>query len=221
MLKEIFEQSGALENAMRGRFSDDQSTAKFGGLNVSAQELRQIDRILLCACGTAWHACLVGEYLIERYARIPVEVEYASEFRYRNAPLDKNTLVIVVSQSGETIDTLAALRESKRKGYKTLAINNSVGSTIARESDGGIYQHAGPEIGVASTKAFTSQLHILSMLALYLGRLRDMSYQDGLEYVAALKKAPELVTETVKLSDRILEISKKYKDMQDLSLIHI
>lgn len=215
MLKEIFEQSSALENAMRGRFSDDQSTAKFGGLNVSAQELRQIDRILLCACGTAWHACLVGEYLIERYARIPVEVEYASEFRYRNAPLDKNTLVIVISQSGETIDTLAALRESKRKGYKTLAINNSVGSTIARESDGGIYQHAGPEIGVASTKAFTSQLHILSMLALYLGRLRDMSFQDGLEYVAALKQAPDLVTETVKLNDEILEISKKYKDMSD------
>ena len=215
MLKEVFEQSGALENAMRGRFSDDMSTAKFGGLNTTAQELRQIDRILLCACGTAWHACLVGEYLIERFARIPVEVEYASEFRYRNAPLDKNTLVLVISQSGETIDTLAALRESKRKGYKTLAINNSVGSTIARESDGGIYQHAGPEIGVASTKAFTSQLHILSMLALYLGRLRDMSFQDGLEYVAALKQAPELVTETVKLSDQILEISKKYKDMTD------
>ena len=109
MLKEIFDQPKALENAMRGRFSDDQSTAKFGGLNVSAQELRQIDRILLCACGTAWHACLVGEYLIERFARIPVEVEYASEFRYRNAPLDKNTLVMVISQSGETIDTLAAL----------------------------------------------------------------------------------------------------------------
>ncbi len=215
MLKEIFEQSGALENAMRGRFSDDISTAKFGGLNTTAQELRQIDRILLCACGTAWHACLVGEYLIERFARIPVEVEYASEFRYRNAPLDKNTLVLVISQSGETIDTLAALRESKRKGYTTLAINNSVGSTIARESDGGIYQHAGPEIGVASTKAFTSQLHILSMLALYLGRLRDMSFQDGLEYVAALKQAPELVTETVILSDQILEISKKYKDMTD------
>ncbi|OUW17015.1 MAG: glutamine--fructose-6-phosphate transaminase (isomerizing) [Opitutales bacterium TMED158] len=215
MLKEIFEQPRALENAMRGRFSDDQSTAKFGGLNVSAQELRQVDRILLCACGTAWHACLVGEYLIERFARIPVEVEYASEFRYRNAPLDKNTLVLVISQSGETIDTLAALRESKRKGYKTLAINNSVGSTIARESDGGIYQHAGPEIGVASTKAFTSQLQILSMLALYLGRLRDMSYQDGIDYVKGLKQCPDLVSETVNSSDEILEISKKYKDMQD------
>ncbi|MEM9160508.1 MAG: glutamine--fructose-6-phosphate transaminase (isomerizing), partial [Verrucomicrobiota bacterium] len=215
MIKEIFEQPMALENAMRGRFSDDKSTAKFGGLNVSAQELRQVDRILLCACGTAWHACLVGEYLIERYARIPVEVEYASEFRYRNAPLDKNTLVLVISQSGETIDTLAALRESKRKGYKTLAINNSVGSTIAREADGGIYQHAGPEIGVASTKAFTSQLMILSMLALYLGRLRDMSYQDGVEYADALKSAPELVAEAIKQNDAILKIAEKYKDMSD------
>ncbi len=215
MLKEIFEQPTALENAMRGRFTDDSSTAKFGGLNVSAQELRQVDRILFCACGTAWHACLVAEYLVERYARIPVEVEYASEFRYRNAPLDKHTLVIVISQSGETIDTLAALRESKRKGYKTLAINNSVGSTIARESDGGIYQHAGPEIGVASTKAFTSQLHIISMLALYLGRLRDMSYQDGVEYVEALKKAPELVADALKLNDQIEEMAAKYKDMQD------
>ena len=179
MQNEIFEQPSSLENGMRGRFSDDGSTAVFGGLNLSSQELRQVDRILFLACGTAWHSCLVAEYLIERFARIPVEVEYASEFRYRNAPLDKNTLVIAISQSGETIDTLGALREAKRKGYRTLAINNSVGSTIARESDGGIYQHAGPEIGVASTKAFTSQVMIAAMLALYLGRLRDLSYGDG------------------------------------------
>lgn len=215
MLKEIFEQPEALENAMRGRFSDDKSSAKFGGLNLTPLELRQIDRIVFCSCGTAWHACLVAEYMIERYARIPVEVEYASEFRYRNAPLDKNTLVIVISQSGETIDTLAALREAKRKGYKTLAINNSVGSTIARETDGGIYQHAGPEIGVASTKAFTSQLMIISMLALYLGRLRDMSFQDGLEFANALKGVSPLVTEALKQNDRILEVAKKYKDMND------
>ena len=215
MLKEIFEQPAALENAMRGRFSDDKSSAKFGGLNLSPQELRQVDRILFCACGTAWHACLVAEYMIERYARIPVEVEYASEFRYRNAPLDKNTLVVVISQSGETIDTLAALREAKRKGYKTLAINNSVGSTIARETDGGIYQHAGPEIGVASTKAFTSQLMIISMLALYFGRLRDMSYQEGLEIVDALKGVNELVVECLKRNDQIFAVSKKYKDMSD------
>jgi len=215
MLKEIFEQPEALENAMRGRFSDDNSSAKFGGLNLSARELRQIDRLLFCACGTAWHACLLGEYLIERYARIPVEVEYASEFRYRNAPLDKNTLVIVLSQSGETIDTLAALCEAKRKGYRTLAINNSVGSTIAREADGGIYQHAGPEIGVASTKAFTSQVHILAMLAIYLGRLRDMSFQEGVECVSALRGAPELVRETLQLNDEIRGIAAKYKDMED------
>ena len=215
MLKEIFEQPEALKNAMRGRFSQDQSTAKFGGLNVTPHELRHIDRILLCACGTAWHACLTIEFLIEKYARIPVEVEYASEFRYRNAPLDKNTLVMVISQSGETIDTLAALRESKRKGYKTLAITNGVGSTIARESDGGIYQHAGPEIGVASTKAFTSQLMIGAMLALYLGRLRDLSFNEGVEFVNGLKEVPKLVEEVVQLCPQIRAISEKFTQKQD------
>jgi len=215
MLKEIFEQPAAIENAMRGRFSQDKSTAKLGGLNMNPQELRQIDRILFCACGTAWHACLVAEFLIEKYARIPVEVEYASEFRYRNAPLDKNTLVMVISQSGETIDTLAALRESKRKGYRTLAITNGVGSTIAREADGGVYQHAGPEIGVASTKAFTSQLTIAAMLALYLGRLRDLSFHDGIEFVEGLKQAPELIEKIFEQNDKIKEIAKKYAPMRD------
>jgi len=215
MEKEIFEQPTSLENGMRGRFSDDGSTAFFGGLNLSPQELRHVDRLLFIACGTAWHACLVAEYLIERYARIPVEVEYASEFRYRNAPLDKNTLVIAVSQSGETIDTLAALREAKRKGYRTLSINNSVGSTIARECDGGIYQHAGPEIGVASTKAFTSQIMLCAMLALYLGRLRDLSYGDGVEIVNALKELPERVREVLGASDRIAAIAKKYAQYED------
>lgn len=215
MQKEIFEQPTSLENGMRGRFSDDGSTAVFGGLNLNPQELRQIDRILFLACGTAWHSCLVAEYLIERFARIPVEVEYASEFRYRNAPLDKNTLVIAISQSGETIDTLGALREARRKGYRTLAINNSVGSTIARESDGGIYQHAGPEIGVASTKAFTSQIMICAMLALYLGRLRDLSYGDGVEIVKALKKVPAQVEEILKQNDKIATIAKKYAKYED------
>ena len=209
MEKEIFEQPTSLQNGMRGRFSDDASTAVFGGLNLNPQELRQIDRILFLACGTAWHSCLVAEYLIERFARIPVEVEYASEFRYRNAPLDKNTLVIAISQSGETIDTLGALREAKRKGYRTLAINNSVGSTIARESDGGIYQHAGPEIGVASTKAFTSQIMICAMLALYLGRLRDLSYGDGVDIVKALKAVPSQVEEILKQNDQIKALAKK------------
>ena len=215
MQKEIFEQPNSLKNGMRGRFSDDDSTAVFGGLNLNAQELRQIDRILFIACGTAWHACLVAEHLIERFARIPVEVEYASEFRYRDAPLDKNTLVIAISQSGETIDTLGALREAKRKGYRTLAINNSVGSTIARESDGGIYQHAGPEIGVASTKAFTSQIMISALLALYLGRLRDLSYGDGVEIVKALRSVPEQVKELLKQNDKIASIAKKYAKYED------
>jgi glucosamine--fructose-6-phosphate aminotransferase (isomerizing) len=215
MQKEIFEQPTSLENGMRGRFSDDGSTAVFGGLNLNPQELRQIDRILFLACGTAWHACLVAEYLIERFARIPVEVEYASEFRYRNSPLDKNTLVIAISQSGETIDTLGALREARRKGYRTLAINNSVGSTIARESDGGIYQHAGPEIGVASTKAFTSQIMICAMLALYLGRLRDLSYGDGVEIVKALKQVPAQVEEILKQNEQIKVIAKKYAKYDD------
>lgn len=215
MEKEIFDQPTALENAMRGRFSDDDSTAKFGGLNLSPQELRQIDRILFCACGTAWHACLVAEYLIERYARIPVEVEYASEFRYRNAPLDKNTLVFILSQSGETIDTLGALREAKRKGHKTLAIVNVVGSTIAREADGGIYQHAGPEIGVASTKAFTSQIMVAAMMALYLGRIRDMSYSDGQVFVEALKAVPNQVKAILNQTKAIEQIALKYTNAKD------
>ncbi|HKK18051.1 MAG TPA: glutamine--fructose-6-phosphate transaminase (isomerizing) [Opitutales bacterium] len=215
MEKEIFEQPTSLENGMRGRFSDDGSTAFFGGLNLTPQELRHVDRLLFIACGTAWHACLVAEYLIERYARIPVEVEYASEFRYRNAPLDKNTLVIAISQSGETIDTLAALREAKRKGYRTLSINNSVGSTIARECDGGIYQHAGPEIGVASTKAFTSQIMLCAMLALYLGRLRDLSYGDGMEIVNALRAMPEQIREILGQSDKIAAIASKYARYED------
>jgi len=215
MMKEIFEQPNALTNGMRGRFSDDESTAVFGGLNLNPQELRQIDRILFIACGTAWHACLVAEHLIERFARIPVEVEYASEFRYRNAPLDKNTLVIAISQSGETIDTLGALREAKRKGYRTLSINNSVGSTIARECDGGIYQHAGPEIGVASTKAFTSQLMICAMLALYLGRLRDLSYDDGVNIVKAFKDLPNLVKQALKQTEHIEQVAKKYAHYED------
>lgn len=215
MEKEIFEQPTSLKNGMRGRFSDDDSTAVFGGLNLNPQELRQVDRIVFIACGTAWHACLVAEYLIERFARIPVEVEYASEFRYRNAPLEKNTLVIAISQSGETIDTLGALREAKRKGYRTLSINNSVGSTIARECDGGIYQHAGPEIGVASTKAFTSQIMICAMLALYLGRLRDLSYGDGVQIVKALREVPSQVETILSQNESIAAIAKKYANFED------
>jgi glucosamine--fructose-6-phosphate aminotransferase (isomerizing) len=215
MLKEIFEQPMALENACRGRFSQDNSTAQFGGLNIRPRELRQIDRILFLGCGTAWHACLVAEYLIEKYARIPVEVEYSSEFRYRNAPLDKNTLVFTISQSGETIDTLEAQREAQRKGYRVLGINNVVGSTIARENDGGIFQHSGPEIGVASTKAFTSQCHIVAMLSLYFGRMRDMGFSDGKEIVTELKNLPGLVAQALSRAEQIKDIAKRYAHHND------
>lgn len=216
MEKEIFEQPAALENTMRGRFSEDGSTAQFGGLNISAIDFRQVDRFHFIACGSAWHACLVAEQLIERFARVPVEVDYASEFRYRNIPLSKNALFFTISQSGETIDTLAAMREAKRKGYKVLAISNVVGSSIAREADGGVYQHVGPEIGVASTKAFTSQLMVAAMLALYIGRMRDMSFSGGIEYVKALKRAPDLMRETLKLAPQIKEIAKRYAHYHDM-----
>ncbi|MCA9108275.1 MAG: SIS domain-containing protein, partial [Planctomycetales bacterium] len=166
MLKEIFEQPETVRSALRGRLDLDEATAVLGGLNMSPPKLRAIERIVMTACGTSWHAGLVGEYQIEALARIPVEVEYASELRYRNPPLSNNTLLFALTQSGETIDTLAALREMKRKGHRALAICNVVGSTIARESDGGVYLRAGAEIGVASTKAFTSQCVVTALLAL-------------------------------------------------------
>lgn len=215
MLKEIHEQPIALENAMRGRFSADGSTCQFGGINISPRDLRQIDRILFMGCGTAWHACLVAEYVIEKYARIPVEVEYASEFRYRNAPLDKNTLVWTISQSGETIDTLEAQREAQRKGFRVLGITNAVGATIPRENDGGIFQHSGPEIGVASTKAFTSQILIATMISVYLGRMRDMSFETGTEIVQALKTIPGLVNQILDQKDKIKAIADKYARFND------
>src|SRR5207248_568131 len=178
-LKEIYEQPEALENAMRGRLVEADQSAHFGGLNLDPQQLRRAERLILTGCGTSYHAGLVGEYLFEELARLPVEVEYASEFRYRNPPIDRNTVVLAITQSGETADTLAALRESKRKGHPTLAICNVVGSTIAHEADGGVYLHAGPEIGVASTKAFTTQVAVLTMLALFFGRIRLLSSIQG------------------------------------------
>ncbi|KAF0095068.1 MAG: glucosamine--fructose-6-phosphate aminotransferase (isomerizing) [Puniceicoccaceae bacterium 5H] len=216
MEKEIFEQPKALENAMRGRFSDDCSTAKFGGLNVEPRELRQIDRVVFLGQGTAYLACMVAEYFVERYARIPVEVEYSSEFRYRNAPLDKNTLVFVISQSGETLDSLEAMREAMRKGYRTLAITNTVGSTIARENDGGIYQHCGPEISVAATKSFTSQLVLCAMVALFLGRMRDLSYAEGRAISQALRHLPGHVTQVLNLAEHIQKLAAKYAHFEDM-----
>jgi glucosamine--fructose-6-phosphate aminotransferase (isomerizing) len=210
MLKEIYEQPEALENALRGRLDDADATARFGGLNLDVQRLRQAERIVLTACGTSYHAALVGEYLFEELARLPVEVEYASEFRYRNPPLDRNTIVIALTQSGETADTLAALRESKRKGHPTLALCNVVGSSIAREADGGVYLHAGPEIGVASTKAFTNQVAVLAMLALYFGRLRHLSSLRGARLVSELEAMPGLIRETLACHDQVRAIAEKY-----------
>jgi glucosamine--fructose-6-phosphate aminotransferase (isomerizing) len=210
MLKEIHEQPEALRNAMRGRLDAEEGTAHLGGLNLDPQRLRQVDRIIMTACGTSYHAALVGEYLFEEFARMPVEVEYASEFRYRNPPIDRNTIVIALTQSGETADTLAALRESKRKGHATLALCNVVGSSIAREADGGVYLHAGPEIGVASTKAFTNQVTVLTMLALYFGRMRHLSSLQGTRIVGELQAMPELIERTLGCEDQVREIAEKY-----------
>jgi glucosamine--fructose-6-phosphate aminotransferase (isomerizing) len=210
MLKEIFEQPETVTAAMRGRLNRDEATAVFGGLNLTPQQLRSIDRIVLTACGTSWHAALVGEYLIESFARIPVEVEYASELRYRNPPMTPSTLLFAITQSGETIDTLAAMRELKRKGHPTLAICNVVGSTIAREADGGIYLHAGPEIGVASTKAFTSQCVVLSLLALYFGRMHHLSFEAGMRIVNELTELPRQVEEALETNDEARRIAAKY-----------
>jgi glucosamine--fructose-6-phosphate aminotransferase (isomerizing) len=210
MLKEIFEQPETVMAAMRGRLNRDEATAVFGGLNLTPQQLRSIDRIVLTACGTSWHSALVGEYMIEAHARIPVEVEYASELRYRNPPMGPNTVLFAVTQSGETIDTLAALREMKRKGHSTLAICNVVGSTIAREADGGIYLHAGPEIGVASTKAFTSQCVVMALLALYFGRLRHLSYEAGVRIIEELSALPQQVEEALETNNETRRIAAKY-----------
>ena len=212
MLKEIFEQPNAIRDAMRGRLSIDECTAKLGGLNMSSRELRDVDRIVLTACGTALHAARLGECLIENLAHIPTEVEFASEFRYRNMPMNKDTLVFAISQSGETIDTLAALRESKRKGHRTLGICNNVGSTIPRESDGGVYMHAGPEIGVAATKSFTSQVVILTLLALLLGRIRHLSSAQGIEVISALESLPDLARQVLDETARVEELAGKYAD---------
>ena len=215
MLKEIYEQPQTVLNALRGRLDFEGATAKFGGLNMTAAELRNIDRIVIAASGTSWHAALVGEYLIEELAQIPVEVEFAHEFCYRNCPLEKNTVLLVLSQSGETADTLAALREAKRRGHRALAIVNVVGSTIARESDGGIYMHAGPEIGVASTKAFVSTLSILTLLAVHLGRLRHLSTKRALDVLHGLEALPKQIEKLLAQNDLLKKLAKKYAKAED------
>jgi glucosamine--fructose-6-phosphate aminotransferase (isomerizing) len=210
MLKEIFEQPGSVRDSMRGRLSPEECTAKLGGLNMTPAQLRDVGRVVLTGCGTALHAAMIGEYVIEALAQIPTEVEYASEFRHRNTPMTRDTLVFAISQSGETADTLGALRESRRKGYRTLGICNNVASTIARESDGGVYMHAGPEIGVAATKSFTSQVAILTAIGLLLGRMRHLSTSEGTRIIEALNALPAQIEEVLKLGDQIKAIAKKY-----------
>jgi len=212
MLKEIFEQPRAVENALRGRLNHEEATVRFGGLNLTPSELRTVDRIIFVGCGSALHAAMVGEYLMEELARIPTEWEYASEFRYRNAPVEKHTLVFAVSQSGETIDTLAAIRESKRRGHRTLGIVNVVGSTIAREVDGGIYMHAGPEIGVAASKTFVSQLTIMALLAVLMGRMRHLAATRGAEILRELEAIPLKMERILAQNEAIRALAKKYCD---------
>ncbi|MEM1270357.1 MAG: glutamine--fructose-6-phosphate transaminase (isomerizing), partial [Bacteroidota bacterium] len=212
MLKEIMEQPEALTNAMRGRLLLDENTVKLGGLIHVMENLANARRIIICACGTSWHAGLVGEYLIEEYARIPVEVEYASEFRYRKPILYPDDVVIVISQSGETADTLAAVREAKRQGVLALGVCNVVGSTIARETDAGVYLHAGPEIGVASTKAFTAQVTVLTLIALRLAAERGTLSEAELATLSqALSKIPAQVTEVLELNAELFDLSKTHR----------
>ena len=210
MLKEIYEQPASIRDAMRGRILPDEGTAKLGGLHMSNSELREVNRVVLTGCGTACHAGQTGEYLIEELSHVPVECEVASELRYRNIPLERDTLVIAISQSGETADTLAAVRECQRKGHRTLGICNNPDSSIARETDGGVFMHAGPEIGVAATKSFTSQLVVLTLLGLMFGRIRDRSHLEGSSIITALKALPDLVEKTLELDMAIAGIAKKY-----------
>lgn len=219
MLKEMTESPEVIENALRGRLIMEEGKAKLGGLEAVEKELQNIDRLIIVGCGTAYYAGLIGEYLIESLAGVPVEVELASEFRYRKPVIRPNTAVLAISQSGETLDTLEAIREAKRHGALTLGIVNTVGSTIARETDAGVYNHAGPEIGVASTKALVSQVVILSLVALFLGRTRSLSKDDGVALANALKSLPELAKKVLEQSEEIRKVANVYKDSRDFLFI--
>jgi glucosamine--fructose-6-phosphate aminotransferase (isomerizing) len=210
MLKEIFEQPDTVRNTMRGHLLEEEGTSRVSGLNLTDDEILKINRIVITACGTSWHSGLIGEYMLEELARIPVEVEYASEFRYRNPVVDERTLVIGISQSGETADTLAAIREAKRRGARTIGIVNVVGSTIAREVDGGIYLHAGPEVGVASTKAFTSQVIALALITLRFGRLRNLSILQGRQIIQALRALPGQVEQILKRAKEVEALADRF-----------
>ena len=210
MLKEIFEQPEAIGNCLRGRIDLDQGAVHLGGLVDCTRELIHAKRIIICGCGTAWHSALVGEYLFEELARIPTETEYSSELRYRNPVIDEGTVVIAVSQSGETADTLAALREAKDRGALTLGVVNVVGSTVARETDAGIYLHVGPEIGVASTKAFTGQVAVLALMACYLGRRKHMSPTRAAEFLAALNRIPDQMQQILDRADECKAVAERF-----------
>jgi glutamine---fructose-6-phosphate transaminase (isomerizing) len=215
MLKEIMEQPDSVQNSMRGRLLFNEGTAKLGGLESVAERLVNSKRIIISACGTSWHSALVGEYMLEQKARVPTEVEYASEFRYRNPIINKDDAIIFISQSGETADTLAALREAKQRGALALGICNVVGSSIARESMAGIYTHAGPEIGVASTKAFSSQLIVLALITLMVARKRDMSLVDGQNIALEMEKLPDKIRQILKLNDEIEFIANEFKSSRN------
>ncbi len=215
MEKEIFEQPQVLDTCLRGRVDLHEGCIRLGGIAELARELVRARRIILTGCGTAWHAALVGEYLLEDLARLPAETEYASEFRYRNPIIDHGTVVIVVSQSGETTDTLAALAEAKQRGATVLGVVNVVGSSIARETDAGIYLHVGPETGVASTKAFTGQVTVLTLLALFLARRRHMSQRILEEHLQALMEIPKQIEKTLQLNEQICEVTRSYVDQNN------
>jgi len=210
MLKEIFEQPESLTNTVRGHLLEEEGTARLRGLNLSDEQFNRFNRVIITACGTSWHAGLIGEYIFEEIARIPCEVEYASEFRYRNPIVDENTLVIAVSQSGETADTLAAVREAKRRGARTIGLVNVVGSTIAREVQGGLYLRAGPEIGVASTKAFNSQVAALTMVALRMARLRNLSLLQGRQLIEALKALPAQIEKVLARAPEVEKLADRF-----------
>jgi glutamine---fructose-6-phosphate transaminase (isomerizing) len=215
MLKEIMEQPESVRNSMRGRILIDKGTSKLGGLINVTEKISDSKRIIISACGTSWHAGLVGEYMFEQFLRIPTEVEYASEFRYRNPIISKDDAIFFISQSGETADTLAALKESKIHGALSLGICNVVGSSIARESTAGVYTHAGPEIGVASTKAFTSQIVVLALITLLIARKKNMSLIDGKNIADELQKIPDKISSILKLNNQIEQIAAEFKEAKN------
>ena len=219
MLKEIMEEPETIENALRGRLMIEEGGVKLGGLDIIQEKLRKINRLILVACGTASYAAKVGEYMFEEYAGIPTEVDIASEFRYRKPVVDKNTAAIFISQSGETADTLAALKEMKQKGVLTIGITNAVGSTQSRETDAGVYTRSGPEIAVASTKAFLGQLSTLAMLVIYFGRQREMALVMGKRIASELSKLPDLAREVLKQDQKIKQLAEKYKEFKNFWFI--